>query len=138
MSYEPTVWKDGDLVTSAKLNKMEQGIANTGGAMIVETTFVKGNDAYDVYFETDKTAEEIKTAFCNGNTVLIHFNESEKSRSYSVYGEQYLQMIGWQTETNSSSSGVFYFQLYDNHYNLSSSLPTVAENGKLHFAVYVD
>lgn len=28
MSYEPTTWKDGDLVTSAKLNKMEQGIVN--------------------------------------------------------------------------------------------------------------
>ena len=28
MSYEPNVWKDGDLVTSAKLNKMEQGIVN--------------------------------------------------------------------------------------------------------------
>lgn len=28
MSYEPTVWKDGDLVTSAKLNKIEQGIAS--------------------------------------------------------------------------------------------------------------
>lgn len=28
MGYEPTNWKDGDLVTSAKLNKLEQGIAN--------------------------------------------------------------------------------------------------------------
>lgn len=31
MSYEPTNWKSGDTVTSAKLNKMEQGIANAGG-----------------------------------------------------------------------------------------------------------
>ena len=28
MSYEPTNWKSGDTVTSAKLNKMEQGIAS--------------------------------------------------------------------------------------------------------------
>lgn len=35
MSYEPTVWKDGDLVTSAKLNKMEQGIARYD---VVEST----------------------------------------------------------------------------------------------------
>ena len=35
MSYEPTVWKDGDLVTSAKLNKLEQGVTN-GGVHIVE------------------------------------------------------------------------------------------------------
>lgn len=35
MSYEPTNWKDGDLVTSAKLNKIEQGIAAGGGILIV-------------------------------------------------------------------------------------------------------
>ena len=32
MSYEPTNWKAGDTVTSAKLNKMEQGIANSGSS----------------------------------------------------------------------------------------------------------
>lgn len=33
MSYDPTNWKSGDVVTSAKLNKMEKGIedANAGG-----------------------------------------------------------------------------------------------------------
>jgi hypothetical protein len=35
MSYTPTNWKAGDTVTSAKLNKMEQGIANAGGANIL-------------------------------------------------------------------------------------------------------
>jgi hypothetical protein len=28
MAYEPTNWKSGDIVTSAKLNKLEQGVAN--------------------------------------------------------------------------------------------------------------
>jgi len=31
MSYEPTNWKSGDTITSAKLNKIEQGIASGGG-----------------------------------------------------------------------------------------------------------
>lgn len=31
MSYIPTNWQSGDIITSAKLNKMEQGIANGGG-----------------------------------------------------------------------------------------------------------
>lgn len=35
MSYEPTNWKAGDTVTSAKLNKLEQGIANSGGIQII-------------------------------------------------------------------------------------------------------
>lgn len=35
MAYEPTQWKAGDTVTSAKLNKIEQGIANAGRANIL-------------------------------------------------------------------------------------------------------
>lgn len=31
MSYEPTVWKTGDIVSSEKLNKLENGVANSGG-----------------------------------------------------------------------------------------------------------
>lgn len=37
MSYTPTNWKAGDTVTSTKLNKMEQGIVNAGGANILVT-----------------------------------------------------------------------------------------------------
>ena len=28
MAYEPTVWKDGDVITAAKLNKLEEGVKN--------------------------------------------------------------------------------------------------------------
>ena len=35
MSYTPTTWKDGDLVTSAKLNKLENGVAAAGGPSIL-------------------------------------------------------------------------------------------------------
>ena len=31
MSYSPTTWESGDTITSAKLNKIEQGIASAGG-----------------------------------------------------------------------------------------------------------
>lgn len=51
MSYEPTTWKSGDVVTSAKLNKMEQGIANAG-ALIV----------HDNNGTLDKTWQEIHDA----------------------------------------------------------------------------
>lgn len=52
MAYEPTSWKAGDIVTSAKLNKMEQGIAGAG-ALIVH---VDENDTLD------KTWQEIHDA----------------------------------------------------------------------------
>lgn len=53
MSYEPTVWKDGDLVTSAKLNKLEQGVANGGGVLVVHV---------DKNYRLDKTWQEIYDA----------------------------------------------------------------------------
>lgn len=28
MAYEPTVWKDGDVITAEKMNKLEQGVKN--------------------------------------------------------------------------------------------------------------
>lgn len=34
MAYEPTNWKAGDVVTSAKLNKLERAVA-AGGALVV-------------------------------------------------------------------------------------------------------
>jgi len=34
MAYTPTNWKNGDVVTSAKLNKLEQGIAGAGGVLV--------------------------------------------------------------------------------------------------------
>lgn len=54
MSYEPTNWKSGDTVTSAKLNKMEQGIANAGGGGGLVVHF-SGNTL-------DKTWQEIHDA----------------------------------------------------------------------------
>ena len=35
MSYIPTNWKAGDTVTSAKLNKIEQGVASSGSVFMI-------------------------------------------------------------------------------------------------------
>lgn len=64
MSYEPTNWQAGDTVTSAKLNKIEQGIKNN---------ILVANLIYDDYengiMHLDKTWQEIYDAdFCIVNT----------------------------------------------------------------------
>lgn len=33
MSYTPTEWKTGDVITAEKLNNMESGIAGAGGLL---------------------------------------------------------------------------------------------------------
>lgn len=53
MNYEPTNWKDGDLVTSTKLNKIEQGIAEAG-VLVVGIDLKTGT--------LDKTWQEIHDA----------------------------------------------------------------------------
>lgn len=35
MSYTPNTWESGDVITSAKLNNIEQGIANAGSGGIL-------------------------------------------------------------------------------------------------------
>jgi len=35
MSYTPTVWKKGDKITSEKLNKLENGVAGSGGGALM-------------------------------------------------------------------------------------------------------
>lgn len=58
MAYSPTVWKDGDIVTSAKLNKLEQGVAAGGGVLVVGASF----DPQTESLVLDKTAGEIFAA----------------------------------------------------------------------------
>lgn len=61
MAYEPTNWRTGDVVTSAKLNKLEQGVA-AGGGLIVNMTVTWGEtDPESVVL--DKTAGEIISAW---------------------------------------------------------------------------
>lgn len=43
MAYEKTTWQSGDVVTSAKLNHIEDGIADAGGIVTVKVQFVDTN-----------------------------------------------------------------------------------------------
>ena len=70
MSYEPTVWKNGDVITPEKLNKIEQGVAGGGGALIIE---YNRKGALDVTYQDilDAVNEgkriEIRTPYDNGS-----------------------------------------------------------------------
>lgn len=84
MAYEPTNWKAGDVVTSAKLNKMEQGIAASGGIRIVHVTESDNN-----LLQLDITPNELINAFENEEIVIVitydEFNGSQKLLSSFEY-----------------------------------------------------
>lgn len=58
MSYTPTVWNAGDVVTAEKLNKLEQGVAEGGGGGFDVPTF-----ALDERWSCDMTYEEAKASY---------------------------------------------------------------------------
>ena len=67
MSYTPTSWNTGDTITASALNKIENGIANAGGAMIVTSSQVNG------VHTMDKTVQEIYDALMSGTPVYYKY-----------------------------------------------------------------
>ena len=91
MSYDPTNWKAGDVISSQKLNKLEQGVADAGGGggnLVV--TITKTEEGGEVTYTADKTAGEIKAAMESGQGVAIPYtmvNESGSEYVISKVGE---------------------------------------------------
>ena len=66
MAYEPTNWKTGDVVTSAKLNKLEHGVAAGSGVLVVHSAFDESTEVSTL----DKTWQEIFDAATTSGVVL--------------------------------------------------------------------
>ena len=73
MSYEPTNWKDGDIVTSAKLNKLEQGVAGAGGILIANVVNDNGNDRLDKTWQEIHDSEAIIVRWPLDNNIDYYF-----------------------------------------------------------------
>lgn len=67
MAYTPNTWATGDTITAAKLNNMENGIANAGSAVIVT----------DTGGTLDKTFAEIYDLIHSGTPCYIKRLEDE-------------------------------------------------------------
>ena len=111
--YTPTVWAAGDTVTSAKLNKMEQGIADgysSGGGLVINITVE--NDSATM----DKTWQEIYDAYSTGqNVVIIERNEDEYG--YSIY-QNIINSVGCDT---SDSSPTYIVEYRDSNFITTSA-----------------
>lgn len=106
MAYEPTIWKKGDIISSTKLNKLENGVANNG-ILVVNIT---GTSQQTVL---DKTWQEIHDA----TLAIVKDVEGGQVRTYFVYdtysvdGTYYVSFTSYNTtETYNSSSPTGYPQ----------------------------
>lgn len=71
MPYEPTNWKSGDVVTSAKLNKLEQGVVAASAFLVHVTQESFDEGTGDITYSSDKTVEEVYHAWQAGKTVNV-------------------------------------------------------------------
>lgn len=79
MAYTPTTWVTGDTVTATKMNKIENGIADSGGALVCNTTYSNDYGCYAL----DKTAQEIYDALNAGEMVVIKYVYGTPETFYS-------------------------------------------------------
>ena len=80
MSYEPTNWKAGDTVTSAKLNKIEQGISENSGSSIFKVGIVGEEGS----MRFDKTFKEIRDAMKNDTPAYVVISDEKFFAMYPI------------------------------------------------------
>lgn len=68
MSYNKHIWATGNVVGAVDLNRMEQGIEDSRGILVVNSVYDSENDSYTL----DKTWQEIYDAF---PFVIVYNNE---------------------------------------------------------------
>ena len=108
MSYTPTEWKSGDVVTSAKLNKLEEGVASSGGALIATLTQTLDGEEW-INNGCDKTLDELKAAMESGVPIIFKNDISSSDTidikyfwATSLYGnaESTIDMTGIHSSYN--------------------------------------
>lgn len=119
MSYTPTNWNTGDTITASALNKIENGIANAGGAMICNLAYSDdlGEPALD------KTVQEIYDAFIGGTPVYVKYQ-------YGVLGTDYAG------NTHLAPVVKIYFYDYTNVIRVAVLKPTMIPNKNSYYDVY--
>ncbi len=71
MSYEPTNWKNGDIITAQKLNKLEQGVARPD---LLKVQII-GSGAYSL----SSSWQDIHDAAVNGlGCIFYRYNQIQK------------------------------------------------------------
>lgn len=116
MSYTPTTWHGGDVLSAEAMNKIENGIANAGsGALEVQ---VSGDENGAVM---DKTWQEIYDAF--PNVYCIASDPEGKSSILSIYNENNSYVV--------ESGGWFQTDGPDGYPAVSSTGPTPSDGGNV-------
>lgn len=86
MSYTPTEWKTGDVITAEKLNNMESGIVGGQELFIIHATGVAAAPGTSTTPVVDKTYEEIADALQHGKIpfMIADMTQGQMSLSFVI------------------------------------------------------
>jgi len=134
MSYTKHTWVDGEVITAAKLNNIEEGIEGAQdympapSAFIVNAVLIDTEDDY--YTRLDKTWREIYNAFLTGPVWIVQ-SSTESLQEYdendqpftmtdSSYNVDIVDCV--LSEQESAEQGVWYYlvTISDNYYGTYS------------------
>ena len=118
MSYEPTNWKTGDVVTSAKLNKLEQGVAGAGGLFVVHASYNEQNDA-DVL---DHTAQELLDAINDGKIIIYLYIVDGNAGVRSAYQGTMTDFLHSSSHSGGAVQNIYNFRFV-------AGLTTIQQDG---------
>ena len=99
MSYTPTEWTAGAVITSEKLNKIEGGIEDAAGKYNAYDLVIRYDFSTDVATAVKGTFSEIKSAYLDGTILsgFLEFRGIDAGTSYAAssnvcsmnYGSQF-------------------------------------------------
>lgn len=107
MSYTPTEWKTGDVITAEKLNNMESGIGDNASLNII---FYKENDKW----KSNKTIEEINEFIEQHGPFNVFAITADPNMPWKYGSRYYLGSYG-----NDPDNDVNYYQF--NYCSVSST-----------------
>jgi len=88
MSYNKRTWATGNVVGAVDLNRMEQGIEDSRGILVVNSVYDSENDSYTL----DKTWQEINDAF---PFVIEYYNGNGREGKYIINSVGIKNNIYW-------------------------------------------
>ena len=110
MSYTPTTWATGDVITAEKLNKLEGGVANAGSgtsagnAVVFEFTASKDPDGGFIV-STTVTYNDVRTEMLAGKLCVARVDVGAGRIYYIVFSAMNESHVeGSYTEVSSSGS----------------------------------
>ena len=130
MSYTPTTWKSGDIVTSEKLNKIENGLAEIAESDNSEFVIPIFTWDEEENLTCNMTFNELNSAIQNGKRCLGCFGISEGESMFYVL-DYYTDTQYWFKSTFQTTQALICFNednTIEEHFNNTKLIVSIHNN----------